>query len=106
MEAVLKRNIQELSKYYSVSLGDRTKYVGASDISGCPRKAYLSKKEPTVKEQGGVIYDAHLDATRSWMEVILPQIVTVPTKNNDDVHMMFAVRLSNSDFGDGALDVA
>jgi len=27
------------------SLGDRSKYIGASDIAGCPRKAYLSKKQ-------------------------------------------------------------
>lgn len=31
----------------SAQLGDRTKYVGASDIAGCPRKAVLSKQGET-----------------------------------------------------------
>lgn len=34
----------------SAQLGDRTKYVGASDIAGCPRKAVLSKKNPNEQD--------------------------------------------------------
>jgi len=30
---------------YDKSLGDRTKYIGASSATGCLRKAYLSVKE-------------------------------------------------------------
>lgn len=32
----------------SAELGDRTQYIGSSDVSGCPRKVYLSKKQPVM----------------------------------------------------------
>lgn len=36
-----------LEKDTEISLGDRKEYIGASDISGCLRKSFLSKKEKT-----------------------------------------------------------
>ncbi|NVN91872.1 MAG: hypothetical protein HXX11_14890 [Desulfuromonadales bacterium] len=38
--AVLNRN-------KSTELGDRTKYIGSSDVGSCARKVYLQKKDPT-----------------------------------------------------------
>lgn len=46
LKARLESNFKKaLAKDTEDSLGDRTEYIGASDISGCLRKSYLSKKE-------------------------------------------------------------
>ncbi|MDD3468006.1 MAG: Dna2/Cas4 domain-containing protein [Campylobacterales bacterium] len=44
LEAFINKNLPEvLAKKTADSLGDRSKYIGASDIGSCLRKAYLSK---------------------------------------------------------------
>ena len=43
----LGRAIPTHQQQQSSHLGDRTGYVGASDIAGCPRKAALGKQNPT-----------------------------------------------------------
>lgn len=35
-----------LNRKQSESLGDRTQYIGSSDVAGCSRKAYLQRKHP------------------------------------------------------------
>ena len=37
-----------LNRHKSAELGDRTQYIGSSDVAGCPRKIYLSRKNPTT----------------------------------------------------------
>lgn len=44
-ERLEKNFIKALQKDTELSLGDRREYIGASDISGCLRKSFLSKKE-------------------------------------------------------------
>ena len=49
----LKKAIPVHQQQTSAHLGDRTTYVGASDIAGCPRKAVLGKLLPvahTIKQ--------------------------------------------------------
>lgn len=46
LQAFLEKAIKEKNRQDSAHLGDRSEYVGASDIAGCPRKAVLSKKNP------------------------------------------------------------
>jgi hypothetical protein len=46
LAAFLGRAIPTHQKKQSSHLGDRTVYVGASDIAGCPRKASLGKQTP------------------------------------------------------------
>lgn len=58
-----------------------------------------------IREQGAMILDAFTDDTRSWIEVIHTEIIEVPTANNGIVSMVFGMRIGNSDFGDGALDL-
>ena len=58
-----------------------------------------------INRQGGVLVDAHLDPTRTYLESILPHVVSVPTEKNGMVYMVYGMRISNSDFGDGALNV-
>lgn len=44
LEAFIKENLPKvLAEDTATSLGDRSKYIGASDIGSCLRKAYLSK---------------------------------------------------------------
>lgn len=38
--------VQELNRRQTATLGDRTTYIGASDIAGCARKVYLQKQNP------------------------------------------------------------
>lgn len=38
--------VVKLNHKQSASLGDRSKYVGSSDVAGCIRKAYLQRKYP------------------------------------------------------------
>ncbi len=42
-EFVAKNLPKALKKDTEQSLGDRSKYIGSSDIGGCLRKAYLDK---------------------------------------------------------------
>ena len=49
----IEKTINEGIRQYDVertasNLGDRTQYVGASDITGCMRKAVLTKREPVT----------------------------------------------------------
>ena len=46
LDSFLANAIQSHQKQLSSHLGDRTMYVGASDIAGCPRKAALGKQVP------------------------------------------------------------
>lgn len=49
------------------------------------------------------IYEAAYMPTKSYISTIIPQVVSIETTNNGMVHSVFGARLSNSDFGDGAL---
>ncbi len=46
LQAFLEYALVKKSKQDSQHLGDRSKYIGASDISGCPRKAVMSRLHP------------------------------------------------------------
>jgi len=47
IKEVFEKNLREaLKKETQEKLGDRTKYIGASDISGCLRAAYFNKTNP------------------------------------------------------------
>lgn len=52
---------------------------------------------------GATAISANIDATRTYCETILPNVISIPTVKNGVVHMVFGLRISNSDFGDGAL---
>lgn len=38
--------VGELNRSKSAELGDRTRYIGSSDVGSCARKVYLQKKQP------------------------------------------------------------
>jgi len=44
--------------------------------------------------------------TRSYLEIIRPEIITIDTPHNGTINLVIGARLRNSDFGDGALDIS
>lgn len=58
-----------------------------------------------VRDQGAVIYKAFADDTRSYIETLFPQVVPIETVKNGIVNVTFGARISNSDFGDGAMEL-
>tara|TARA_R110000751_G_scaffold26901_3_gene71513 strand:+ start:1446 stop:2564 length:1119 start_codon:yes stop_codon:yes gene_type:complete len=55
--------------------------------------------------QGAQLIDCCYDVTRTYIEFILPEVVPVQTQHNGTTYMVFGLRISNSDYGDGALRV-
>lgn len=54
---------------------------------------------------GGQLADGFMDATRIYLEVLMPETIAIPTSKNGIVEMAFGARLSTSDYGDGALEL-
>ena len=48
LQAFLEKALQEKSRKDSAHLGNRSLYIGASDIAGCPRKAVLARRHPPI----------------------------------------------------------
>ncbi len=65
---------------------------------------YQSFISASVKA-GGLIYSAFADDTRSWIEVLLPHVIDIPTVKNGTVTIAYGMRMATSDFGDGALEL-
>lgn len=59
----------------------------------------------TANKMGGQLADGFMDATRIYLEVLMPETIAVPTAKNGVVEMAFGARLSTSDYGDGALEL-
>ena len=55
------------------------------------------------KNAGALISSAYADDLKGWIETLYPQVIDVPTQKNGIIPMAFGMRLSTSDFGDGAL---
>ena len=51
------------------------------------------------------LYNAAIDDTKSFIEVIQPEVVEIETPKNGTVHIVFGAELRNSDFGDGRLNL-
>ena len=59
----MKKSIEAFAKQHTKdTLGDRSKYIGASDIGGCPYKTVMSKKNPPVNslEQELIFFRGHI----------------------------------------------
>lgn len=89
--------IREIGGEVRGILSDQYRRLNTSDIY----KSFLT----AVGEQGGVVYSAFADDTRSFIEVAYPELQTITTPKNGDVAIGFGMRIANSDFGDGALDL-
>jgi len=52
------------------------------------------------------ILSAHNGDVRHYLEIVRPEIIEVPTKNNGTVGIVIGARLRNSDFGRGATELS
>ena len=59
----------------------------------------------SCNQQDAKLIGAHYDDTRTYCEFIYPEILPIPTEHNGVTYMVFGLRISNSDYGDGALRV-
>lgn len=59
----------------------------------------------TANRNGAQLSEGMLDATRVYMEVLMPETISIMTPKNGMVEMAFGARLSTSDYGDGALEL-
>ncbi len=56
-------------------------------------------------KEGAKLIDCCYDDTRTYIEFVLPHVIPVITQHNGTTYMVFGLRISNSDYGDGALRV-
>ncbi len=54
---------------------------------------------------GAVVADGHLSDTRVCLEMIMPEPLEIPTKQNGTILLYFGSRFSTSDFGDGSVEL-
>ena len=58
-----------------------------------------------VASQDAKIVDVFSDDTRAYIETINPKLIEIPTEKNGIIHLAYGLRISSSDFGDGALEI-
>lgn len=58
-----------------------------------------------VVDNRSFIFDAYVSDTRSWIDIMLPELFHMSTENNGTVYFVMGVRMSSSDFGDGAFQI-
>lgn len=56
-------------------------------------------------EPRSFLYDAFVSDTRSWIDVMIPELFTTETEKNGKVWFVMGARMSSSDFGDGAFQL-
>lgn len=54
---------------------------------------------------GLVPVSSHISDTKVFFESIIPQVFTIETEKNGMIYVVYGIRISLSDFGNGALDV-
>lgn len=78
-------------------LSDRYKRLNSYEI--------MSNFLSGVRNNGLNVFDMHVSDTRNWIEVLDKNIINIDTPNNGIVSAVFGMRMSNSDFGDGAFEL-
>lgn len=58
-----------------------------------------------AQKAGALLADGHMDATRVYLEVLMPEPFAIQTANNGVVEIAFGARIQSSDYGDGALEL-
>ena len=51
------------------------------------------------------IYNCFVDDTRSWIDIMIPELFTITSEKNGTIYFVMGVRMSSSDFGDGAFQI-
>lgn len=78
-------------------LSDHYRRMNSSEI-------YASFIKNSIAVQGTIL-SAYADDTKCWITTILPQAMEIPTAKNGTIVLAYGIRLSTSDFGDGALEM-
>jgi hypothetical protein len=92
---VLVRNVGNEMRAF---LSDSYKRINSTEVI----KNYMN----AVKANNMLVYDFHYGDTKFYLETIDRNVVMIDTPNNGSVGMVFGMRLKNSDFGDGALELS
>jgi len=87
------------------AVGDEVRGVLSNSYKRMDSKMVINSFLQEVRTSEAKIADAHFEPTRYWIEALIPYIIDIPTEKNGIISMAFGVRVSNSDFGDGALDI-
>ena len=67
-------------------------------------KVFMSFMQAAINSEAR-LYDAAIDDTKSFVEVIKPEIQTIETPRNGEIDVVFGAELRNSDYGDGRLNL-
>ena len=78
-------------------LSDSYRRLNTSQIYGNFIKA--------IGETDSQIIDAFSDDTRSFIETLNPRLIEIPTLKNGILYVAYGLRISSSDFGNGALEI-
>ena len=79
-------------------LSDKYKRLNSFDLAS----AFIS----SAMQEGAVMVDGFCDDTKFGVEVVLPDLIEIPTTHNGLIKVAAGCRFLNSDFGDGALTVS
>lgn len=93
-ERVLIREVQGTVRGF---LSDHYKRLNSKEIY----MAFLNSLGGT----GMTLVSAYSGETKGYLEVIDPNIVSIPTEKNGIVHVVYGAQIRNSDYGDGALEM-
>lgn len=85
------------------SIGDQIRGVLSDAYRRMDTGVILAQFLNACDGANAIIFDAAHTDTKSFVEVLLPQPFDLETEGNGKLGLLFGMRISNSDFGDGAL---
>ncbi|ORJ61317.1 hypothetical protein [Geothermobacter hydrogeniphilus] len=98
LQVFLENALREKSKQNSSHLGDRSQYVGASDIAGCSRKAVLNKLNPEDHDPMTLLRFARGHAAEDLIDGIFRAGGLTPQREVEVRHPDFPEILCHIDF--------
>lgn len=87
------------------AVGDELRGVLSDSYKRIDSMRILKAVWDNAKESGARPVNAHFTDTRFYVEFLNPRVIQIDTPNNGTRFQAFGIRVNNSDFGDGALDV-
>jgi len=95
----------ERKRYLVRTLNDQVKGVLSDKYRRLNTAEIYAEFFNACVNKGAQLLDCCYDETRTYIEFVLPEVVPVITQHNGTTYMVFGLRISNSDYGDGALRV-
>jgi len=88
------------------NIGNETRGILSSSYKRLNSDVIYNSFLGTATSLGLVVYRVGYAETKSWIEAIYPGVMSFTTPRNGIQHVCFGVRISTSDFGDGALELS